>query len=508
MTNLFTMLQNTAHSRPDHIAIYFKDTTITYSQLFQYVCGAASAYKQYDIGLGDRVAILMGNAPQFPIAYYGLQALGAVAVPGNPMLKADELTYIYNNAEVKAVVTTPQLLAVVKETQSRVPSLKHIFVCSGDAQGSISFDPLCQMPNPPVPIVPDFDPKIHPAVFMYTSGTTGYPKGCMLSHHNIIVNSISTHEALRFGAHSVTLGVLPLFHAFAATVCMHTVFESGSSVVIVEKFAPDTVLDQIEQHKVTFMVMVPTMFAAITQFGSAGREKLASVEYCACGGAPLSEAVYDAFKAKYGRSIIEGFGPTECSPCTSVNPFDGVQKLGSIGLPLPGVEMKIFDEQDHELPANETGEIVVRGENIMLGYHHMPEETAAAMTSGWYHTGDIGKKDEDGYFYILDRKKDMLLVGGLNVYPREVEEVLAHHPVVMEAAVVGEPDDLRGESPVAFVVPKPGAECSDREILKWCRKRLAAYKVPKRVVFREALPKSATMKVLKRLLREELQRKA
>ncbi len=508
MTNLFTMLQNTALSKPDHIAIYYKDTSITYGRLFQSVCGAANGYKQHSIGFGDRVAILMGNIPQFPIAYYGLQALGAVAVPGNPMLKADELTYIYNNAEVKAVVTTPQLLAVVKEVQSRVPSLEHIFVCSGDALGAINFDALCQTPNAPVPVVPELDPKTHPAVFMYTSGTTGYPKGCMLSHHNIIVNSISTHEALKFGPHSVTLGVLPLFHAFAATVCMHTVFESGSSVVIVEKFAPDTVLDQIEQHKVTFMVMVPTMFAAITQFGSDNPEKLASVEYCACGGAPLSEAVYNAFKAKYGRTIIEGFGPTECSPCTSVNPFDGVQKLGSIGLPLPGVEVKIFDEQDNELPANQTGEIVVRGENIMLGYHNMPEETAAAMTSGWYHTGDIGKMDEDGYFYILDRKKDMLLVGGLNVYPREVEEVLAHHPAVMESAVVGEPDELRGESPVAFVVLKPGVQCSDREILKWCRQKLAAYKVPKRVVFREALPKSATMKILKRLLREELLRGA
>ncbi len=504
MDNLFTMLRNTALARSEHAAIFFKDTTITYKKLYQYMCGAAQAFKQFNIGMGDRVSLLMGNIPQFPIAYYGLQAIAAVAVPSNPMLKPEELSYIYNDAQVKAVVTIPQLLPVVLETQASVPSLKHIFVCQGGADGAIDFDQLTLASVTEEPVLLEFDPKTHPAVFMYTSGTTGHPKGCMLSHHNLMVNSKSMDIVGHYTPDSVTLGVLPLFHAFAATVCMHTVFESGSSVVIIDKFAPDTVLDQIEKHRVTFMVMVPTMYAAITQFGTKSPESLASCIYCASGGAPLAPTIYDGFKAKYGKTIIEGYGPTECSPCTAVNPFEGVQKLGSIGLPLPFVELGIVDDHDNFLDDNQIGEIVVRGENIMLGYYNMPEETAAAMTSGWYHTGDIGKRDTDGYYYILDRKKDMLLVGGLNVYPREVEEVILHHPAVLEAAVVGEADKLRGEAPVAFVVLKQDEQATDKEISKWCRQRIAAYKVPKKVIIREQLPKSATMKILKRELRNEL----
>ncbi len=508
MNNLFSMLQDTAQMVPDQPVIYFKDDIITYKQLFGYVCGAAQAYQPYDIQMGDRVSILMGNLPQFMIAYYGLAAIGAVAVPSNPLLKADELTYIYNNAEVKAVVTIPQLLPVVLATLPRVPSLKHIFVCTGDAEGAISFDPLWQKADAPIPVTPEFDPAKHPAVFMYTSGTTGYPKGCMLSHRNLLANSTGAKMHLGLGPGTVIFCVLPLFHAFAATICMHLTFISKASVVINEKFIPDSVLDAIERYKVTVLPMVPTMFAALAQFGSKSPEKLASVVQAISGGAPLPGAVLNAFKEKFGVTIFEGDGPTECSPVTSVNPVEGVQKVGSIGIPIPGVEMKIFDDKDNELPTNESGEIVVRGDSVMLGYHNMPEETAEVMTSGWYHTGDIGKKDEDGYFYILDRKKDMLLVGGLNVYPREVEEVIAHHPAVMETAVVGEFDKLRGEAPVAYVVLKPDQQATAKEILKWCRQKLATYKVPKRVIFRDNLPKSATMKILKRLLRKELDQEA
>ena len=499
------MLQRAVEDAPQQPAIYFNDDVTTYEQLYGYVCGAAQAFTQHDIGLGDRVSILMGNLPQFVISYYGLQAIGAIAVPSNPVCKADELSYIYNNAQVKAVVTIPKLLPTVLETLPNVPSIKHIFVCTGDADGAISFDPLWKTSTAPVPQTPQFDAAKHPAVFMYTSGTTGFPKGCMLSHRNLMANCAAARVSFESEKGSVILAVLPLFHAFAATVCMHLCFESSSSLVIVEKFTPEPILNTIQRHKVTLLPMVPTMFAAITQFGSRSPEKLSSVKQCISGGAPLPEAVLNAFKAKFKIDIIEGDGPTECSPVTSVNPYSGVHKVNSIGLPLRNVEMKIFDETDHEVPTGETGEIVVRGESVMLGYHNMPEATAEAMANGWYHTGDIGKVDEDGYFYILDRKKDMLLVGGLNVYPREVEEVIAHHPAVMETAVVGEYDKLRGELPVAYVVLKPDMQATDKEILKWCRQKLSTYKVPKRVIFRDSLPKSATMKILKRLLRKELE---
>ena len=499
------MLQSTSQTYPDHPAIYYRDDMITYGQFYNEVCSASQAFSQHGIGFGDRVSILMGNAPQFLVAYYGLQALGAVAVPSNPMLKADELSYIYNNANVKAVVTIPQLLPTVKAAQATVPGLEHIFTCRGSAEGAIDFDALLAIPCEGAVETPQFDPATHPAVFMYTSGTTGYPKGCMLSHRNLMANAGGCQAVLQLSTHDTVLGVLPMFHAFAAMVSMHLSFLTGASIAIVDKFVPDTVLDVIEKHKVTLVTMVPTMFGAIAQFGSNSPEKLASVRYCISGGAPLPEAVLNAFESKFGINIIEGDGPTECSPVTSVNPVTGLHKVGSIGLPLPGVEMRIFDEHDNEVPTNESGEIVVRGDSVMLGYHNMPEETAEAMRSGWYHTGDLGKVDEDGYFFILDRKKDMLLVGGMNVYPREVEEVIAHHPAVMETAVVGEYDKLRGELPVAYVVLKPDQNATDREIIKWCRQKLATYKVPRRVIFRESLPKSASLKILKRLLRKELE---
>jgi long-chain acyl-CoA synthetase len=272
-----------------------------------------------------------------------------------------------------------------------------------------------------------------------------------------------------------------------------------------ERFSPDGALEAIEKHLCTIFPAVPTMFAAILHFPLPREYDLSSLRVCVSGGAPMPVAVMEAFEKRFNVVILEGDGPTECSPVTAVNPLKGVRKPGSIGLPIPGVEMKIFDDNDKEVPVGDLGEIVVRGENVMLGYYNQPEATAEAMRSGWYHTGDIGKVDEDGYFYIVDRKKDMIIVGGLNVYPREVEEVLHTHPAVAEAAVVGEYDELRGEEPVAYVVLKPGAEATEREIIRYCRERLANFKVPRRVIFRESLPKSATGKILKRLLRKEVE---
>src|SRR5437588_5756710 len=247
------------------------------------------------------------------------------------------------------------------------------------------------------------------------------------------------------------------------------------------------------------------MFGALLQFPPDMPVDFSSVRICVSGGAPMPVSMMQAFEHKFDTIIIEGDGPTECSPVTSVNPPRGVRKPGSVGLPLQGVEMKIFDDEDRELPTGEVGEIVVRGENVMLGYHNQPEETAAAMKNGWYHTGDLGKVDEDGYFYIVDRKKDMLLVGGFNVYPREVEEVLYTHPAVADAAVIGAPDPLRGEEVVAVISLKPGTQVTERELMHFCREQLANYKVPRRIIFRESLPRGGTGKVLKRLLRKEME---
>lgn len=502
--NLFEMLRRTTERNPDNVALIFRDKPITYQHLFGAVCAVAKGLRELGIEKGDRVAILLPNVPQFVMSYYGCQALGAIAVPTNPLLKPDELRYIYNDAGVKAALTIPMFADALRTVKSQVSSLQHLLIAGGEAPDFVSFDALWQLPSP-IPTPPEFNPREHPAVFLYTSGTTGFPKGCMLSHRNLIANCESCMSVLEISPADNFATVLPLFHAFAGTVCMHLSIHSGCTSTLLERFIPDGVLEVIEKHRCTIFPAVPTMYAAILHLPLAREYDLSSLRICVSGGAPMPVALMKAFEERFGVVILEGDGPTECSPVTSVNPLRGVRKPGSIGIVIPGVEMKIFDDNDNEVPVGELGEIVVRGENVMLGYYNQPEATAEAMRSGWYHTGDIGKVDEDGYFYIVDRKKDMIIVGGLNVYPREVEEVLHTHPAVAEAAVVGEYDELRGEEPIAFVVLKPDAQATEREIIRHCRERLANFKVPRRVEFRESLPKSGTGKILKRLLRKEVE---
>jgi len=502
--NLFEMLLQTTQRNPEQTALIFRDKPISYGQLLGAVSGVAKGFKELGVEKGDRVAILLPNVPQFVMAYYACQALGAIAVPANPLLKPDELRYIYNDAGVKLAVTIPLLADVLRAVKPQVASLQHLLMAGGEAPDFLPFDALWQQ-QAPVPTPPEFNPREHPAVFLYTSGTTGFPKGCMLSHRNLIANCESCVPVLEMSPQDNFLTVLPLFHAFAGTVCMHLSIYVGCSSTLLERFSPDGALEAIEKHRCTIFPAVPTMFAAILHFPLPREYDLSSLRVCVSGGAPMPVAVMEAFEKRFNVVILEGDGPTECSPVTAVNPLKGVRKPGSIGLPIPGVEMKIFDDNDIEVPVGELGEIVVRGENVMLGYYNQPEATAEAMRSGWYHTGDIGKVDEDGYFYIVDRKKDMIIVGGLNVYPREVEEVLHTHPAVAEAAVVGEYDELRGEEPVAYVVLKPGAEATEREVPLSRREGRANFKGPGRGIRRNSMPNAARGKILKRLLRKELE---
>jgi long-chain acyl-CoA synthetase len=278
--------------------------------------------------------------------------------------------------------------------------------------------------------------------------------------------------------------------------------------VLIERFVPTKVFENLLTHKITILPGAPAMFYALLQIMAQGEVKLPDLRLMVSGGAPLPAATFHALEKAFGIPVLEGDGPTECSPVTSVNPVDGVRKVGSVGIPLPGVEIAIFDEADKALPAEEVGEIVVRGDNVMLGYLNQPEETAEAMKSGWYHTGDMGKIDAEGYVYIVDRKKDMLITAGLNVYPREIEEVLFAHPAVAIAAVIGLADAVRGEEVTAVVVLKPGATATDRELISFCRERLANYKVPRKVLFREMMPMGGSGKVVKRLLKKELELEA
>lgn len=506
---LYDIIARGGEEHPDRTALIFRDTPLTYGELARRVNRLASALRAQGIEKGDRVALLLPNCPHFTIAYYAITALGAVCTPANPQLKPAELTYIWGDSDVKMVVTAPPLLPNAQETQKALPGLR-VLVSIGEraetpdgiltfaqllAEGDENFDPRARIEH--------LKPS-DPAVCIYTSGTTGRPKGALLSHHNLTINCEQVSRALPFDARDNFLCVLPLFHSFAGTVCQNTALYCGARSTLLEQFHPARVLEAIEKHRVTIFAGVPAMYGALLQFPTDRDYDLSSLRLCVSGGAPMPVALMQAFEKRFNTPIIEGDGPTECAPVTSVNPLEGVRKPGSVGLPIPGVEIKIFDDNDRELPTDEVGEIVVRGENVMLGYHNQPEATAEAMRNGWYHTGDLGKIDSDGYVYIVDRKKDMLIVSGLNVYPREVEEVLFTHPAVANAAVIGAADPLRGEEVVAVVVRKPETSVTDRELIRYCRERLANYKVPRRVIFRDSLPLGGTGKVLKRLLRKEL----
>ncbi len=497
--NLYEIIQRGADRFADRPALIFGDVVTTYSELKTQVDSFAKELLSLSVKRGDRVALLLPNCPLFVAAYFATASLGAVVVPANPTLKPAELTYLWNDAKVSVVFTFPPVLPAVTEAQKGVPSLQHVFAFSPDiSPGEILLGGKAEV-SPPVP---PSDADL--AVILYTSGTTGHPKGAMLSHKNLCRNVEQVQACLEFLPKDVFLTVLPLFHVFAATVCQNVCLAAGCASVLVPQFSPAAMFERIETRRVTIFCGVPAMFGAMLLAKTERDPDLSSLRFFVSGGAPLPASTLQALEAKFGVPVLEGDGPTECSPVTSVNPPDGVRKVLSVGPPLPGVEVKIFDDEEQELPVNEIGEIVVRGDNVMLGYLNQPEATLEAMKGGWYHTGDLGKLDEDGYLFIVDRKKDMVITGGLNVYPREIEEVLAAHPAVAMSAVIGVPNALRGEELLAIVVRKPG-EVTERELITFCREKLANYKVPRRVLFRDTLPLGGSGKVVKRLLKKELE---
>jgi long-chain acyl-CoA synthetase len=432
-----------------------------------------------------------------------------MCVPANPLLKPAELAYIWNDCRATVVVTTPALLPGVNEAKGHVPTLSRVVVVGASSSGGVSSfaDLVNAQPDSSRVSVEGIDAN-EPAVCIYTSGTEGRPKGALLSHRNLVSNCDQVGRALSFDDRDTFLCALPLFHSFAGTVCQNTALRVGARVTLIEQFHPVRVAEAMNAHGVTIFPAVPAMYGAMMQLPADFDGAFRQVRLCVSGGAPMPVALMQAFERRFGTVILEGDGPTECSPVTSVNPLHGVRKPGTIGVPVPGVEMKIVDDDDRDLPAGGVGEIVVRGENVMLGYLNQPEATAAAMRGGWYHTGDLGTMDADGYFAIVDRKKDMLIVGGINVYPREVEEVLYQHPAVQDAAVIGGHDERRGDQVVAVVALRAGATATSGDLLRFCREQLANYKCPRKVVFREALPRGGTGKVLKRLLKKELELEA
>jgi long-chain acyl-CoA synthetase len=505
-----------AREFPGSPALIFRDHPTTYGELAVTVQRLAAGLLALGLQPGDRIALLLPNCTPFVYGYYAAAQIGVVTVPANPLLKPAELEYIWRDAGVRLALTAPPLLPGVQAARQNLPNLRHIVTIrppeetSEPIPGLIPLQDLIMQgaqalaaPGADIPAPPLDENDC--AVIIYTSGTTGYPKGAMLSHKNLTRNVAQVRDALHFTPQDRFLTILPLFHSFAGTVCMNTALAAGCASILLENFTPGRTLEAIEKQGATIFAGIPTLFQFLLQFTPEREYDLSSLRLFVSGGAPLAPATLAAMERRFGIPVIEGDGPTECSPVTSVNPLDGPRKAGSVGPPLPGVEIAICDEDDHPLPNGEIGEIVVRGDNVMLGYLNQPEATAEAMRGGWYHTGDRGYLDADGYLFIVDRKKDMIITSGMNVYPREVEEVLLSHVGIAHAAVIGLPDALRGEEVVGVIVPKPGAAPTERELTAFCRERLANFKVPRRILFRESLPLGSTGKVVKRLLKKELE---
>lgn len=481
-------------------AVIFQDKEISYAELAKRVGCLAAGFKSLGIVAGEYVAILMSNHLEFITAYWALNFVGAPVVPINPLLKKPEINHILQDSKAVAIITTSPFARLIHTLKEQLPDLRNIIVVGEkSAQDQIDYRKLLSFkPDLSRPPLEENDVS----ACLFTSGTTGKPKGVMLTHKNLVFDTEAVTKAIGVDCRERYLGVLPFYHAFAGTVCILVPACTGASVVVMERFLPRVVVENIKKHQVTIFPAVPAMYAAILQAAkNVDPKDLASLRMFVSGGSAMPLEMMRTLEELYGIIVLEGNGPTETSPISYVNRLE-LRKPGSVGPPLPGVQVSIVDENGREVPKNTVGEIIVKGDNVMKGYLNQPEATAQAIRDGWFYTGDLGMMDEDNYVYIVDRKKDLIIVGGFNVYPREVEEVLYNHPAVAEAAVVGIPDKMRGEVPKAFIALKPGYKVTAREIINYCRNNLADYKCPRQVEFRDELPKGPNGKILKRVLKE------
>jgi long-chain acyl-CoA synthetase len=485
-------------------AILFPDRQVSLHEVDTASDRVAAALLAQGVGKGDRIGLYCINSDSFAVAYLAIQKAGGVVVPVNLLFSPREIAYVLNDAGAKGLLYHAALAEPVEQFAPQVASLDFLVSIGGMpvATDHLRFEDWLDIPGE-APAV-RFDPAQDLAAILYTSGTTGHPKGAMLTHQNLVSNTRSVVRALRLRpGEDRLLVVLPMFHSFAATVGLLTPLLHGLALAPVPKFEPGLVSEVIDAVAATVFLGVPSMYNLVLRLPDEQTAKWRSIRFGVSGGAAMPVELMQRFEQRFGFPILEGDGPTECSPVTCVNPPDGVRKPASVGLPVPDVAMAILDDAGAPLPAGEIGEICVRGPNVMKGYWNLPEATAESFFGDWLRTGDLGYIDADGYVFMVDRKKDMIIVNGMNVYPRIIEEALFRHPDVAEAAVVGEPHASHGEIVVAHVVPREGSGLDAAAVKAWCRDELGRHELPRKVILRDGLPKNATGKVLKRELRKE-----
>jgi len=535
-TTMPAVLEETARKYPDHTALIFNNAEISFREYNEAVDRFAAALQGLGVKKGDRVAVHLLNCPQFPIAYYAVLRIGGIVVPCNPVYTAREMRHQLKDSGAEVIVTLSMMYPIIKQIRAET-KLRHVIVAniktylppllrilftlfkekkgghrvdiSGDANTYWFTDVLAKGPARPQPVELSWDDT---AVLMYTGGTTGISKGAELTHQNILVNAQQCKVWISAGeAEDISLTALPLYHSFAMTTCMNMDTLIGAAMLLIPNPRDlEDVLKSITKHKPTFYPGVPAMYVAINNYPDLSKYDVSSIKACVSGAAGLPVEVQKRFQELTGAKLVEGYGLSEATPVTHANPIYGENRVGTIGVPWPDTEVKIVDVETGEqvLGAGEAGELCIHGPQVMKGYWNMPEETANTLREGWLYTGDIAVMDEDGYFKIVDRKKDMILgAGGFNVYPREIEDVLYEHPKVLEVAAAGIPVAGKGERVKVYVVLKEGETATEEEIIAFCRENLAPYKVPKFVEFRTDLPKTMVGKILRRVLVEEDKKK-
>jgi long-chain acyl-CoA synthetase len=506
--NLATILREPRKEHPDKPLCHINDLTFTYAQVDEVSGRIAASLLRLGLQRGDKVAVQLPNLPQFLFTYFGILKAGLVMVPLNPLLRAGEVAYHLEDSDTKVLITFETFADEAVKGASQVEGvMTYVVNLPGSderPEGTRHYDEL---------YLAEDSGEIEPtnaddtAVLLYTSGTTGKPKGAELTHFQLYMNCTVAGDLFGFRDDDIGLAVLPLFHVFGLSSVLNVCVRYGGTIVLVPRFEVQPVIDAVERHRCTIFSGVPTMYFALLQADLSGRD-LSSLRVGVSGGAAIPGEVITAFEKKFpGVVILEGYGLSETASTTTFNVSAEQRKVLSIGKPIWGVEVRVVDDQDRPLPPGpeNIGEIVIRGHNVMKGYYKAPEATAEAFRGGWFHTGDLAYADEDGYLFVVDRKKDLIIRGGFNVYPREVEEVLYAHPAVTEAAVIGRPDEKLGEEVVAVLSVKQGADVTPDDLIAYCKERLAAYKYPRQVRIVAELPKGPTGKLLKRDLKKEFQ---
>jgi long-chain acyl-CoA synthetase len=499
--NLAGVAEERVRELGERISLFYEGREITNVEMQRASRRLARALKDLGVKRGDRVILQMPNCPEVLQGFGAIWRNGAVVVPINYLVGEEETAYIYQDSGAKVVISSSAFLPKIRAGRTKAPGLENVLLADPEVPpGFLSYPGLVEKSREEMEVVDMDDDEL--AALIYTAGTTGRPKGVMHTHLSLYSNARMQAESIFLPDGMISIFVLPLCHSYGIASMNQGLFRRSGGAVLLSTFNVEAIFAAIQKYRAHSLAGVPTMYVFMLLFPEPKKYDLSSMKYWFCGSAPLALETFKRFKETFGFEIIEGWGLTEAGANNSVNPLEGVKKVGSIGLPMKGTQMRVVDNEGNPLPPRREGEILIRGPMLMKGYWNKPEETAEILRGGWLHTGDVGYVDEDGYFWITDRKKDLIIKAGENISPRTIEEVLFKHPKVSEASVIGMKDEVYGEEIKAFLVLKPGQEATAEEIIEHCQKKLTSFLVPKKVVFLKALPKSLVGKVLKKELRK------